>query len=44
MSKNIIAESHRIQKMYIFKKYFGVFFFLLLTLHFVNFELLIFKM
>lgn len=43
MSKNIIAESHRIQKMYIFKKYFGVFF-LLLTLHFVNFELLIFKM
>ena len=24
MSKNIIAESHRIQKMYIFKKYFGV--------------------
>lgn len=28
MSKNIIAESHRIQKMYIFKKYFGVFFFI----------------
>ena len=25
MSKNIIAESHRIQKMYIFKKYFGLF-------------------